>query len=83
MARCNVFDIDFNGIFDEMLERMNAPGQREKMQAAFSATPKEMGEAAVRQAEKEKKSAVDLLGDIQEIAKKSDARNYGDGERKF
>ena len=80
--RCNVFDMDLTGVFDEMLEQMQAPGQREAMQSAFHATPKELGEAAVAQAAKEK-SALDLLGDIQEIVKKSDARNYGDGERKF
>jgi hypothetical protein len=47
MAVCNVFEIDFNGIFDEMLDRMNEPGQREAMDAAFHATPEEMGKAAV------------------------------------
>ena len=49
MAVCNVFEIDFNGIFDEMLEKMQQPGQREAMQSAFEATPEELGKAAVAQ----------------------------------
>lgn len=81
MARCNVFDMDLDGVFDELLDSMQQPGQREAMQSAFAATPKELGEAAVAQAKE--KSELELLGDIQDIARKSDARNYGDGERKF
>lgn len=78
---CNMFDIDLGGNWaDELLEGMQGPGQREKMQAAFHATPKELGEAAVKAAQK---SELGLLGDIQDIVKKSDQRNYGDGERKF
>ena len=32
---------------------------------------------------KPEKSALELLGDIQDVVKKSNERNYGDGERKF
>ena len=52
IVRCNVFNIDFNGVFDEMLERMQAPGQREAVQSAFEATPEELGKAAVEQEKK-------------------------------
>jgi hypothetical protein len=42
-----MFGIDFSGNWaDELLERMQAPGQREKMQKAFNATPEELGQAA-------------------------------------
>jgi hypothetical protein len=49
MFSCNVFDLDLDGVFDEMLDRMQQPGQREAMQSAFEATPEELGEAAVKQ----------------------------------
>lgn len=32
---------------------------------------------------KKEKSALELLGEIQGIVKRSNERNYGDGERKF
>jgi hypothetical protein len=48
--QCNVFDPDLDAVFDEMLDRMQKPGQREAMQSAFEATPEELGEAAVKQA---------------------------------
>jgi hypothetical protein len=35
---------------DEMLARMQTPEDREAMQAAFSATPQQLGDAAVRAA---------------------------------
>ena len=35
---CNVSDPELEGVFDEMLERMQAPGHREAMDAAFHAT---------------------------------------------
>jgi antitoxin Phd len=41
-----------NARFDAMLARMQEPGAREKMQAAFDASPKEMGKAAVEFARK-------------------------------
>jgi hypothetical protein len=48
-----MFDIDLSGNWaDELLKRMQEPGQREAMQSAFTATPKELGEAAVEQAKK-------------------------------
>lgn len=40
--------------FDEMLERMQAPGAREAMDRAFHATPEELGKAAVAAARKRK-----------------------------
>lgn len=45
-----MFDVDFTGLFDKMLEDMQRPGQREAMQKAFDATPEELGKAAVEQA---------------------------------
>ncbi|MEO5936597.1 MAG: hypothetical protein ABIP81_05240 [Terriglobales bacterium] len=39
---------------DEMFARMQTPAQRRALEAAFRATPKEMGEAAVRAALKNK-----------------------------
>jgi hypothetical protein len=51
--RCNVFDVDFNGIFDEMLEQMQTPAAKKAMTEAFNATPEELGAAAVEQAQKE------------------------------
>jgi len=36
--------------FDELLDRMQRPGSRARMQAAFDASPDELGEAAVRAA---------------------------------
>jgi hypothetical protein len=49
MFSCNVFDPELDKVFDEMLDRMQAPGQREAMQSAFEATPEELGEVAVKQ----------------------------------
>jgi len=66
--RCNVFDMDLTGVFDEMLDRMNEPGQREKMQAAFHATPEELGKAAVKQASGDAE-IVRLMSEIKDIAK--------------
>jgi antitoxin Phd len=47
-----MFDMDFTGLFDKMLEEMQRPGQREAMQKAFEATPEELGKAAVEAAKK-------------------------------
>jgi prevent-host-death family protein len=41
-----------NREFDVMLARMQEPGTREKMKAAFHASPKELGKAAVEFARK-------------------------------
>lgn len=41
--------------FDSMFERMQAPAQRERMQAAMSASPDELGQAAVTAARKRKR----------------------------
>ena len=49
-----MFDIDLGGNWaDELLESMQQPGQREAMQSAFSATPEELGKAAVEAAKKQ------------------------------
>ena len=40
-----MFDIDFEGIFDDMLDRMQMP---RAMREAFNAAPKEPGKAAPR-----------------------------------
>jgi antitoxin Phd len=45
-------DLNFDGVFDELLEQMQAPGQREAMQRAFEATPEELGKAAVNAAQR-------------------------------
>jgi hypothetical protein len=43
---------DFSGNWaDAMLERMQAPGARERMQKAFDATPEELGRAALEAAQ--------------------------------
>jgi hypothetical protein len=63
-----MFDLDLTGVFDEMLDRMQAPGQREAMQSAFSATPKELGEAAVKQASNDAE-IVRLMSEIRDITK--------------
>ena len=42
---CNVFDSDLDGVFDEQLDAMQEPGQREAMDAAFHAMPKEKKQA--------------------------------------
>jgi hypothetical protein len=44
--QCNVFDPELDSVFDEMLDRMQAPGQREAMDEAFHATPEELGQSA-------------------------------------
>ncbi len=36
--------------FDDLLERLQAPGARQRMEAAFHASPEELGEAAVEAA---------------------------------
>jgi len=66
--RCNVFDMDLTGVFDEMLEQMQAPGQREAAQSAFTATPEELGKAAVKQASGDAE-IVRLMSEIKDIAK--------------
>jgi antitoxin Phd len=38
--------------FDSLLARMQRPGQRTRMRAAFAATPKQLGAAAVKAARK-------------------------------
>lgn len=43
----SMFDLNFDGCLDELLESMQQPGQREAMQKAFDATPEELGKAAV------------------------------------
>ncbi len=43
---------DLTSEFDALLERMQRPGQRRKMQAALSASPKKMGTLAVAAARK-------------------------------
>lgn len=66
-----MFDIDLGGNWaDELLERMQAPGQREKMQKAFNATPEELGKAAVEQAKSSNAEVIRLVSEIQDIAKK-------------
>lgn len=40
--------------FDLLLQRMQRPGAREAMQAAFEATPQQLGRAAVATAWKER-----------------------------
>ncbi len=42
-----------SGEFDELLARMQLPGARARMKAAFDATPKQLGRAAVRLARKD------------------------------
>jgi antitoxin Phd len=36
--------------FDDLLERLQAPGARQEMKAAFNASPEELGRAAVEAA---------------------------------
>ena len=49
-----MFNIDLGGNWaDELLESLQAPGQREAMQKAFDAKPEELGKAAVEQAKQE------------------------------
>ena len=43
---------DLSAQFDGLLQRMQAPGARKGMKAAFSASPAELGRAAVRAAAK-------------------------------
>lgn len=38
--------------FDELLARMQSPGARSKMQTAFEASPKQLGKAALKAAQK-------------------------------
>jgi hypothetical protein len=42
-----MIDVDFTGVFDEMLARMQGEDQRIKRQKLFEATPEELGKAAV------------------------------------
>jgi prevent-host-death family protein len=42
------------GEFDAMLDRMNAPGQREAMQEAFDTPPAELGRLAVKGARRKR-----------------------------
>ena len=49
-----VFNIDLSGNWaDELLEKLQQPGQREAMQKAFDAKPEELGKAAVEAAKQE------------------------------
>jgi len=43
-----MFDIDFEGIFDDMLDRMQMPRAKQAVREAFNAAPKEPGKAAPR-----------------------------------
>jgi|SRR5277367_5567648 len=43
--------------YDEMFERMQEPGARERMQQAFDATPEQLGEAAREFARHEREEA--------------------------
>lgn len=45
-----LIDLDLSGAFDEMLARMQGEDWRPKVDKLFHATPKELGEAAVKQA---------------------------------
>ena len=42
------------GEFDAMLDRMNAPGQRDAMQRAFDTPPEELGRIAVKGARRKR-----------------------------
>lgn|SRR5208282_1779263 len=43
-------DLDLTGVFDELLAKMQGDEWRPKVDQLFHATPKELGEAAVKQA---------------------------------
>ena len=45
-----MIEVDLTGAFDEMLAKMQGDDWRAKTNSVFHATPKELGEAAVKQA---------------------------------
>lgn len=62
-----MFDVSFDGVFDELLAKMQGEDQRIRVQAAFHVTPEELGEAARALFEAAKVHQIRLKGAVDDV----------------